>query len=320
MASLCEDRRGGLCEWAVGLAGDHEPLARFFAWLTGWPLGVLVVALATVVGVRLLRRWIRLAVYRVVVGASGGGTDGGDDGTEDSAGVGGLARAKARASSITVVLAGAAAIAVWAVSVITMLGLVGVDIAPMIAGAGIAGIAVGFGAQNLIRDVVAGLFILIEDQFGLGDVVEIDGVSGTVEALSLRATQLRSANGTVWFVPNGQITQLGNMTKTWSAAVLDVDVAYEADIDQVRSVLEETARALAGDPDYSPVMVEPPQVLGVESLGANGITIRVLMKVAAGQQWTIQRLLRERVKAALEDAQIEIPFPQRTVWLRTQEA
>lgn len=217
-------------------------------------------------------------------------------------------------------LAGAAAIAVWAVSVITMLGLVGVDIAPMIAGAGIAGIAVGFGAQNLIRDVVAGLFILIEDQFGLGDVVEIDGVSGTVEALSLRATQLRSANGTVWFVPNGQITQLGNMTKTWSAAVLDVDVAYEADIDQVRSVLEETARALAGDPDYSPVMVEPPQVLGVESLGANGITIRVLMKVAAGQQWTIQRLLRERVKAALEDAQIEIPFPQRTVWLRTQEA
>lgn len=311
MTGVCDDRRTGICDWAVGLAGDNESLAGVLAWMTGWPMEVVAVAVATLLGVRLLRRWIRLAVHRVVAGASSGETDDDAGGREPE-------RAEARARSIAVVLASAAAIAVWVVSVITMLGLIGIDVAPMIAGAGIAGIAVGFGAQNLVRDVVAGLFILIEDQFGLGDVVEIDGVSGVVEALSLRATQLRSANGTVWFVPNGQITRLGNMTKTWSAAMLDVDVAYGADIDRVRAVLQATAQALADDTDYAHLLVEAPQVLGVEALGADGITVRVVMKVAAGQQWAIQRLLRERVKVALESAQIEIPFPQRTVWLRTQ--
>jgi small-conductance mechanosensitive channel len=312
VSSLCEDSRTGVCEWVVGLAGDNETVAGVLAWLVGRPLEIVVIVLVTFVGVRFLKNWIRAAVHRVVVGAP-------DDASDSVDGLPTKQRAEARAGSIASVLAGSAGIAVWTISIITVLGIAGIEVAPMIAGAGIAGLALSFGAQNVIRDIVAGLFILVEDQFGIGDVIEVDGVSGTVEAISLRATQLRSVNGTLWFVPNGQINQMGNMTKSWSAAILDVDVAYGADIGRVRSVLASVATELVDDVDYGGVMVEPPQVMGVEALGADSVTVRVVLKVAPGQQWVVQRVLRERVKAALDDAGIEIPFPQRTVWLRNSD-
>jgi small conductance mechanosensitive channel len=312
VSSLCEDSRTGLCEWVVGLAGDNETAAGVLAWVVGRPLEIVLIVVLTFVGVRFLKNWIRAAVHRVVVGVSGDASDGVDGPPTKQ-------RAEARAGSIGSVLAGSAGIAVWTISIITVLGIAGIEVAPMIAGAGIAGVALGFGAQNVIRDTVAGLFILVEDQFGIGDVIEVDGVSGTVEAISLRATQVRSVNGTLWFVPNGQINQMGNMTKSWSAAILDVDVAYGADIGRVRSVLASVADGLVDDVDYGSVMVEPPQVMGVEALGADSVTVRVVLKVAPGQQWAIQRVLRERVKAALDDAGIEIPFPQRTVWLRNSD-
>jgi len=312
VSSLCEDSRTGVCEWVVGLAGDNETVAGVLAWLVGRPLEIVVIVLVTFVGVRFLKNWIRAAVHRVVVGAP-------DDASDSVDGLPTKQRAEARAGSIASVLAGSAGIAVWTISIITVLGIAGIEVAPMIAGAGIAGLALSFGAQNVIRDIVAGLFILVEDQFGIGDVIEVDGVSGTVEAISLRATQLRSVNGTLWFVPNGQINQMGNMTKSWSAAILDVDVAYGADIGRVRSVLASVATELVDDVDYGGVMVEPPQVMGVEALGADSVTVRVVLKVAPGQQWVVQRVLRERVKAALDAAGIEIPFPQRTVWLRNSD-
>jgi small conductance mechanosensitive channel len=314
VSNRCDDTVRWLCEQVIKIAGDNQELADLLAWAVNRPLQILIILTVTLVVLRIAKRWIRAGVERLVVGAPGVIVC--SPGTDDS--LARRERAAARSTSIGSALSGALAVVVWTMSVITVLGVAGLDIAPLIAGAGIAGVALGFGAQSLVRDVLAGLFILFEDQYGIGDVIEVDGVSGTVEALSLRATQVRSVNGTLWFVPNGQITQLGNMTKSWSAAILDVDVAYGADIDRVREVLAATAQQVADDPQYASSVVDAPQIMGIEALGADAVSVRVLMKVSPGQQWALQRVLRERVKAALGAEGIEIPFPQRTVWLRSE--
>lgn len=228
-------------------------------------------------------------------------------------------RRAARASSISGVVGSTVTVIIWSIALITALGEIGIDLAPLIAGAGIAGIALGFGAQSLVKDCIAGLFMLIEDQYGIGDVVDLDGAAGTVERISLRTTVLRGVDGTVWHVPNGEVDRVGNRSQLWSVALLDVSVAYDADLAAAREVIITGVERVCARDDWVDEVIEPPRLLGVEALGADGITIRVTVKTQPGSQWALQRALREELKTALDDAGIEIPFPQRMIWVRNEQ-
>lgn len=194
--------------------------------------------------------------------------------------------------------------------------LLNFNVGPLLASAGIAGVAIGLGAQSLVKDVLGGVFIILEQQFSVGDVVRIGNDSGAVEELSLRTVILRDADGSVHIIPNGQIDRVTVLTRDWSRLVLDIDVAYNADIDAATAVLRrELDRYAAENPDF---VLEPPEVLGVQNLAESSVQLRAWMKVLPGKQWPAGRELRGRIKTALDAAGIEIPFPQRTLWVRNE--
>ncbi len=195
-----------------------------------------------------------------------------------------------------------------------------VDIGPILASAGIAGVALGFGAQSLVKDFLSGIFMIFEDQYGVGDVVDAGEATGTVEAVGLRVTRLRDIDGTVWYVRNGEIIRVGNKSQNWARSVLDVGVAYGEDLTRVRRILEEVASTLWEDDEYRGVIIEEPEVWGVEDLAADAVTVRVTLKTAPLEQWRVARVMRERIKARFDHEGIEIPFPQRVVWQRSEAA
>lgn len=197
-----------------------------------------------------------------------------------------------------------------------ILSQVGVNIAPIIASAGIIGLALGFGAQSLVKDFLSGVFMIFEDQYGVGDVIDVGEANGTVEAVSLRVTRLRALDGTVWYVPNGEILRVGNKSQNWSRAVIDVGVGYEEDLTRAKRILNEVAHDLWEDEDYRNLIIEEPEVTGVEALAPDSITLRVLVKTQPLEQWAIGRELRQRIKARFDHEGIEMPFPQRVVWHR----
>ena len=199
-----------------------------------------------------------------------------------------------------------------------VLSELGVDIAPILASAGIIGVALGFGAQSLVKDFLSGIFMIVEDQYGVGDVVDVGEATGTIEAVSLRVTRLRDLNGTVWYVPNGEIMRVGNMSQNWSRAVVDVSVGYGEDLVRVQRVLREVARDLWEDEDFAGLIVEEPEVTGVEVLAATSVTVRVLVKTLPNEQWPVARELRQRIKARFDHEGIEIPHAQRVIWQRQE--
>jgi small conductance mechanosensitive channel len=190
----------------------------------------------------------------------------------------------------------------------------GMNIAPIITGAGIVGLAVGFGAQNLVRDVISGFFIILEDQIRVGDVANINGTGGSVEAIRLRTTILRDFYGTVHIFPNGEIKQVANLTKEFSYAVLDVGVAYKENVDEVMALLKQIGEEMADDPQFKPVILAPFEVLGVDSFGDSQITIKTRIKTLPLHQWAVGRELRRRIKNTFDQRQIEIPFPHMSVY------
>jgi moderate conductance mechanosensitive channel len=227
-------------------------------------------------------------------------------------------RSAARAETLGVVLKSFAAFVVWAIAAITILGELGVNLGPLVAGAGIAGVAIGFGAQSLVRDFLAGVFILVEDQYGVGDIIDAGEATGTVEAVSLRTTRLRDVSGTMWHIPNGQIVRVGNMSQQWARALLDISVAYGADLDEAQAIIKQVADDVWRDPAWARRVLEEPEVWGVEDFGADGITIRLVVKTQPSAQFQVLRELRMRLKTALDAAGIEIPYPQRTIWVRRE--
>lgn len=196
---------------------------------------------------------------------------------------------------------------IGAVIVVMILEILGYSIGPLLASAGIAGVALGFGAQNLVKDFLAGLAMLLEDQYGVGDVIDMGEASGTVEAVGLRVTRLRALDGTVWYVRNGEVVRIGNASQDWARAVVDVRVGYGEDIDRATAILSQTANDLASDPDWEAKMIEAPEVVGVESLAADAVVLRVMVKTAATEQWSVARELRERITHAFGAAGIRIP-------------
>jgi small conductance mechanosensitive channel len=192
---------------------------------------------------------------------------------------------------------------------ITMLTVLSVfiNIGPLLASVSVVGLAISFGAQSLVKDIISGTFILIEGQFGIGDVVRIGETGGLVEKMTLRTTVLRDLHGAVHVIPNGEIKLVSNLTKSWSRAVIDVSVAYAEEVDRVIDMLRRIARELQADPQWAALLLEPPEVLGVENLTETGVTVRMMAKTLPLKQWEVSRELRRRVKKHFEDEGVELP-------------
>ena len=210
-------------------------------------------------------------------------------------------------------------IVILLVTVITILHETGVDITPILAGAGIMGIVIGLGTQNLMRDVLGGMFVLMEHQYDVDDVISVAGVRGKVEKVTLRMTRLRDVEGSVHFVPNGQASVVTNLTKEWTRAKLDVEVAYKEKVDRVIAVLKEVGEEMGADPEWQSFLLDPVEVPGVQLLGESGVQIRIFFKTQPDQKWNVTRELRRRIKNRFDAEGIEIPFPHRTVYFGTGE-
>jgi len=191
-----------------------------------------------------------------------------------------------------------------------------INIAPLLAGAGILGLAFSFGAQSLVKDVINGFFLLVDNSIAVGDVVEIAGKSGSVEQVNLRVVQLRSLDGTLHVIPNGQINMVSNMTRGWSRAVVDVGVAYQTNVDHAIEVVRDVAERMAADEHWKTRLDGVPEVQGVQALADNGVTLRVLLRTLPGFQWEVGREFRRRIKDRFDQDHIEIPFPQQMIHVR----
>lgn len=213
-----------------------------------------------------------------------------------------------------------AGVVVGIIAGLTILQQFGVNIGPAIAGLGVAGIAIGLGAQTLVQDWLAGMFVILENQYNVGDIVQVGGVSGVVEEFSLRRTTLRDLDGVVHSVPNGQITVASNMTRSWARVNLNVEVAYDTDIDAATDVINTLGTQLLADADWGPKLLEAPSVARVDSLGESGVELKVLARVQPAQQWAVTGELRKRILARFAERGIEIPFPYRVVINRVENA
>jgi moderate conductance mechanosensitive channel len=223
--------------------------------------------------------------------------------------------AQKRAATLTGILRTIALAFIWSIVIIEILTLVGLDVRPVLAGAGILGLAIGFGAQNLIRDLISGFFIILEDQIRLGDVAIINGTGGLVEAITFRTISLRDFSGVVHIFPNGAITTLSNMTKEWSAFVLDMGVAYKEDTDRAAEVMRGVGEELQRDPAFGDKFVSPIEIIGVDNFADSSVVVRIRIKTKPLEQWNVGREYRRRLKKAFDAAGIEIPFPHRTLYM-----
>lgn len=221
-----------------------------------------------------------------------------------------------RVATVTRLVKRTGTIIIFIVAMLTILAELKVSVTPLLASAGIVGVALGLGTQSLVKDVLAGFFILLEDQFAISDLVTIAGITGTVEQMSLRKTNVRDFNGTLYVVPNSEIRVVSNISKDWSRLIVDVGVAYDTDLTRTMSVLGEVSKELASAPEFEANVLEPPDVMGVMSLDDSAITLRVAVKVKPGAQWALGRALRKAIKEGFEREGIEIPLPQQVVHVK----
>jgi len=313
LLDACGARPGTFCEVVFEATGNRT-LAIVADWFIGRPLAIVAILAVAWILTRLARRGLRRFIHRIVV------TDreavsrarqlvgvGAETVVQDP-------RRAGRAQSISIVLGSAVAVVVWVVAVFLVLSQLGINLAPLLASAGIAGVALGFGAQSLVKDCITGLFMLIEDQYGIGDVVDVGEASGSVERISLRTTVLRSVDGTIWHVPNGEIRRVGNRSQLWSVAIIDAVIGTDADIELARSTMEAAVIRVCEAEEFAGDVLEPPEVLGVESVGAEGVTLRAQVRTPPGAQLRLARALRVAVKQDLDAVGIVSPPPYRPQW------
>jgi small-conductance mechanosensitive channel len=303
LTDACGEDPGTVCE-TVWDATDSEGWAKAADWFIGRPLTIVLILIVAWIVTRLARRAIRKGVRRLVMTQREAGTWALQRVGVDSSDAVTDPRREGRATSIAIVVASTATVLIWVVAGIMILGELNVDLAPLIAATGIAGIALGFGAQTLVKDCITGLFMLLEDQYGIGDEVDLGTASGTVEQITLRTTVLRGVDGTMWHVPNGQVMRVGNRSQLWSIALLDVAIDAEADVERASEVLREAATRVGESDDFAADVLEPPEVLGVENITAEAITLRLRVKTKSGAQPRLQRALRVALKEALDRAGI----------------
>lgn len=222
-------------------------------------------------------------------------------------------RQRQRVETVGSLLRSVVTLTVATLAVLTIMALIGIPLGPLLASAGVAGVALGFGAQSLVKDFLSGVFMIIEDQYGVGDVIDTGEAIGTVEEVTLRITRLRDANGVTWYVRNGEIIRIGNRSQGVATATVDMPVSYAENVDRVVGIIREAAAQLGADPAWQEQLVEPPTVLGVESIIGTTMTVRTVITCTPGEQFAVQRELRERLKNALDAAGVAgpplTPFP-----------
>ena len=216
-------------------------------------------------------------------------------------------RQRARVETVGSLLRSVSTFVVGLVAGLTVMALVGLPLGPLLASAGVGGVAIGFGAQSLVKDFLSGIFMIFEDQYGVGDVVDTGEAIGTIEEVSLRITRLRDFDGTVWYVRNGEIVRIGNRSQGYGAAWVDIPVSYTEDIKRVLDLIREVCDAFAEDPEWEPKLIEHPTVLGVDSIAGQTVTVKILAKCLPGENFGVQRELRARVKAAFDANDVEGP-------------
>ena len=216
-------------------------------------------------------------------------------------------RRRQRTETLGSVLGSLITAVVYGVATLMVLSEFDLDLAPLLASAGVAGVALGFGAQSLVKDFLSGVFMLLEDQYGVGDIVDTGEATGTVEEVTLRITKLRDPSGVAWYVRNGEIVRIANKSQGWSTAVVDLPVSYAENIERVLAIIRTVVTEVYDDPTWRPQMIEAPTVAGVEQITGTTVTIRVFAKTLTDQQWGVQREIRERAKNAFDSAGVQAP-------------
>ncbi len=315
-----------VCEWVFDRTGS-EVWAGLADWFVDRPLRILfILALA----------WLVVRVLRRVVGrfASAIAERSAQPPSEEELPANPIIRrvailtqferqrerAEKRAITLGAMLESLVSIVVWTIAAFLVLGEIGVSLGPLIASAGVVGIALGFGAQAIVRDFLAGIFVIIEDQYGVGDVIDTGEATGTVEEVGFRTTRIRDISGVLWTVPNGVIQRVGNHSQVWSKSIFDMEVAYDTDVDHAMDVMKRELDAAWHESTETATIIEEPEVQGVQAFGPNAVVIRAAVKTDPSEQWAVARSIRARLKKAFDDEGIEIPFPQRTVWIKTDES
>ncbi len=326
---VCNASQDFICDWVYDVSGNAR-LAEIVDWVVERPLKVMALLFVAYLLNRVVRRAIGRAEERMI-------RDRDDKLRErqlDEVRDGRFAylqfkalakakeltrsaeRSKQRARTLTTVLESTATAVIFGLAILISLGELDISPGPLIAGAGIAGIALGFGAQAIVRDFLSGIFMLAEDQYGVGDFVDLGEAAGEVEEISLRTTRIRDIHGTVWYFPNGEIRRVANLSHSWARSVLDIPVGYDTDLDQASRVIKEVADSVWRDRLVSATILEEPEIWGVQDFGDSALSIRLVVKTEPGEQWAAGREIRRRLKAAFDREGIVIPFPQRVVWAR----
>jgi len=309
----CVTDDGSWCQRVHRWTGADWP-ARYADTVIGTGLSIALIVVVAV----LLRLLVNRAIHRLTSGAAEGRVPGllrplrerAPEGWRTTRAPVLSERRDQRARTIGSVLRSFASFVIFGVAFTLMLGELGINLGPIIASAGIVGVAVGFGAQNLVRDFLSGIFMMIEDQYGVGDVVDLGEASGAVEAVGLRVTTLRDVNGTVWYVRNGEVLRVGNMSQGHAVAVVDIPVAHTADIPEASDLAERTATELTAEgTPLAEDVIAAPEMLGVESVATDAVTLRLTVKTRPGRQWAVQRALRAGIMDAFDDAGVPPPAP-----------
>ena len=309
-------RQSWLCSTVYRISGSQD--AAEVADTLAKPVRIAFILVLAAIAAWVLRRVVRRMAHRLLDPQSA-------DAMRRRTGRPGLAEAERRrrtqrAATVASVLRNIVSVFVWAIAFLLILGELGIDLAPLLAGAGVVTVVIGFGAQTVVRDFLAGLFMVLEDQYGVGDVIEVDGVSGTVEWLSLRVTRFRDVEGVVWWVPNGEFRRVGNKSQQWSRALLDISLAYDTDVDAATEVMQRTADELWHDQEWRPAVLAEPEVWGLENVSESGLVLRLVVKTVPLEQWRVARELRKRLKAAFDGAGIDMAIPQQRITYQSGEA
>lgn len=314
LADACGKDPGWICE-RVFDATDSRTWARTAEWVVAKPVSILLAVLVAAIVARVCRWLVSRSMGRLLASQSTGRSTKHESelrrrtsrmilSSEDSP-----QRAQARFETLDAVFRSIATAIVWFVALVVILDIVGISLGPLLATAGIAGIALGFGTQTMVRDFISGFFIVAEDQFGVGDTIDLGGgAKGVVERVTLRSTHLRDAEGTVWHIANGQITRVANKSQEWARALIDVVLPYDVDVDVASRVMQDVADTMQADPAWSTRILERAEIWGIQEFDADGVHVRMVIKTEPAAQFGVLRELRGRLKATFDSEGIRFAY------------
>jgi small conductance mechanosensitive channel len=322
LVELCGDAPGNACRWMTHRT-DNAALVKVADFVGGRLYEVAIIWIVAVIVNRAVRVLIKRVAGRLEDAAASGRIQRVRDRTPPmllATGEVGL-RSAMRAKTMSTVLRSMASVVIYSFALLYTLAALGLRVGPLVAGAGVVGVALGFGAQSMVRDFLSGTFMLIEDQFGVGDVIDEAstvtgdaGVVGTVERVTLRATRLRDVYGTVWHIPNGEIRRVGNLSQGWARALLDIPLPFEVDVDEATELINQLAIEVCHRSEFKHDILGEPEMWGIERIDNEGVVVRLVIKTRPGEQWRIMRALRAALKQAFDEHGIAFQLP--TLWVR----